>query len=92
MYAPRKVCSKCGSVNHLAMHYKVIVHSIISPSMPTLVDKNFNGLAQFPFLPNTYYLYENTYMSSMPWSIPSVNNSFAYTYPENASRVILKIP
>ena len=47
MCAPRKVCSKCGSVNHLVMHCKVVVPPMISPSMPTLVDQNFNGLAQF---------------------------------------------
>ena len=44
MHAPRKVCSKYGSVNHLVMHCKVVVPSIISPSMPTLLDQNFNGL------------------------------------------------
>ena len=38
------------------------------------------------FLPNPYYLYGNTNMYSMPWSTPSVNNSFTYTYPENASK------
>ena len=26
MYAPRKGCSKCGSVNHLAIHCKVLFH------------------------------------------------------------------
>ena len=86
MYAPRKVCSKCGSVNHIAMHCKVVVPPMISPSIPTLVDQNFNGLAQLPFLPNPYYLYGNANMSFMPWSTPSVNNSFAYTYPENVSK------
>ena len=30
MYAPKKVCSKCGSVNHLAMHCKVVVPPMIS--------------------------------------------------------------
>ena len=86
MYAPRKVCSKCGSVNHLAMHCKVVVPPMISPSMPTLVDQNFNGLAQIPFLPNPYYQYENTNMFTMPWSTPTVTNSFSYLYPENASK------
>ena len=29
-------------------------------------------------------------MSSMPWSTPTINNSFAYTYPENASKIYSK--
>ena len=33
---------------------------------------------------NPYYLYENLRMTHMPWSTPTVNNSFAYT--ENASK------
>ena len=33
MYAPRKVCSKYGSVNHLAMHCKIVAPSVISPSL-----------------------------------------------------------
>ena len=85
-YAPRKVCSKCGSSNHLAMQCKTVVPPIFSPSMPAQVDQNFSGFAQMPFLPNPYYLYGNASMSSMPWSTPTVNNSFAYTYPENASK------
>ena len=67
------------------MNCKVVVPPMISPSMPTLVDQNFNGLAQLPFLPNPYHLYENSNMSSMPCT-PFVNNSFAYTYPENANK------
>ena len=39
-----------------------------------------------PFLPNPYYLYGNASMTPMPWGTPTVNNSFAYTYPENASK------
>ena len=54
MYARRNVCSKCGSVNYLSKHCKVVVSPIISPSMLTLVYLNFNGLAQMPFLPNPY--------------------------------------
>ena len=33
-----------------------------------------------------YYLYRNASMSHMPLGTPIVNNSFAYTYPENASK------
>ena len=39
-----------------------------------------------PFLPNPYYLYGNASMTSMPWGTPTVNNPFAYTYPENVSK------
>ena len=39
-----------------------------------------------PFLPNPYYLYENASMTPMQWGTPTVNNSFAYTYPENSSK------
>ena len=34
-HAPRKVCSKCDSSNHLVMQCKIIVPPIFSPSMPT---------------------------------------------------------
>ena len=54
--------------------------------MPAQVDQNFSGFAQMPFLPNPYYLYGNASMTPMPWSTPTVNNSFAYTYLENASK------
>ena len=82
MYAPRKVCSKCGSVNHLSMHCKVVAPSMISPSMPALVDQNFSGFTQLPYLPNPYFQYGNINMPSMPWGTPHVNNSFAYKYPD----------
>ena len=38
------------------------------------------------FVSNPYYQYGNANMSSMPWSTPTVNNSFSYTYPRNASK------
>ena len=85
-HAPRKVCSKCGSSNHLAMQCKNVVPPVFSQSMPVNVDQNFSGFPQMSFLPNPYYLYGNASMTSMPWGTPTVNNSFAYTYPENVSK------
>ena len=55
MYAPRKVCYKCGSVNHLAMHCKVVAPSMISHSIPALVDHNFCDFTQLSYLPNPYF-------------------------------------
>ena len=69
------------------MQCKTIVSPIFSPSMHAQVDHNFSGFAQMSFLPNPYYLYENASMSSMPWSTPPVNNSFAYKYPENVNKI-----
>ena len=51
-HAPRKVCSKCGSSNHLAMQCKNVVPTIFSQSMPANVNQNFSGFPQMPFLPN----------------------------------------
>ena len=68
------------------MQSKTVVPPIFSQSMPANFDQNFSGFAQMPFMPNLYYLYGNSNMSHMPWGIPTVNNSFANTYPENASK------
>ena len=48
-YAPRKVFSKCGSSNHLAMQCKTVVPPIFSPTMRAQVDQNFSGFAQSAF-------------------------------------------
>ena len=66
-HAPRKVCSKCGSSNHLAIQCKTVDPPIFSPSIPAQVNQNFSGFAKMPFLSNPYYLYENVSMSPMPW-------------------------
>ena len=65
-HAPRKVSSKCGSSNHLAMQYKNVVPPVFSQSMPVNVDQNFSAFPQMYFLPNLYYLYGNASMTSMP--------------------------
>ena len=54
--------------------------------MSANVNQNFSGFSQMPFLPNPYYLYGNARMTSMSWGTPTVNNPFAYTYPENTSK------
>ena len=84
-HAHRKVCSKCGSSNHLAMQCKIIVPPVFSQSMHANVDQNFSDFAQMPFLPYPYYLYGNASMTHMLRGTPIICNSFAYTYPENAS-------
>ena len=87
-HAPIKVCSKCGSSNHLAMQCKNVVPSVFSKSIPTNVNQNFSGFPQMPFLPNPFYLYRNASMTQMPWGNQTVNNPFAYIYiyPENVSK------
>ena len=54
--------------------------------MPTLVEQKFSGLTQLTYLPNPYVQYGNFNMSSIPWSTPPVNNSFAYKYPDDYSQ------
>ena len=85
-HAPRKVCSKYGSSNHLAMQCKNVVPPVFIQSIPTNVDQNFSGFPQMPFLPNPFYLYGYATMTPMPWGTPTINNSFAYNYPENTSK------
>ena len=85
-HAPRKVCSKYGSSNYLAIQCKNVVPPIFSQSMSANVDQNFSGFPQMPFLHNPYYLYGTASMTFMPWRTPTVNNSFSYTYPENVSK------
>ena len=79
-HAPRKVYSKCGSSNHLAMECKNVVPSAFSKSMPANVNQNFSGFSQMPFLPNPFYLYGNASITPMPWGNQTVNNPFAYIY------------
>ena len=78
MYAPRKTCAKCGSINHHARDCKNVGSPMISPLMPALVDQNFSNITKLPYLPNPYFQYGNINMSSMPWSNSYVNNSFIY--------------
>ena len=81
-----KVCSKCGSSNHLAMQCKNIVSSAFSKSMPATVNQNFSCFSQMPLLPNPFYLYGNASITPMTWGNQTVNNPFAYIYPENESK------
>ena len=68
------------------MQCKNVVPPIFSQSIPANVDMNSSGFPQMPFMPNPFYLYGNASMTPMSWGTPTVNNSFAYTYPENASK------
>ena len=68
------------------MPCKTVIPPVFSPSMPAQFDQNFSGFAQMSFMHNPYYLYGNASMTSISWSTPTINNSFSYTYPENASK------
>ena len=50
-HAPRKVCLKCGSSNHLAMQCKNVGPSVFSKSIPTNVNQNLGN-----FLKCLFYL------------------------------------
>ena len=53
MYAPRKVCAKCGSANHLSINCKIVstptpIPTPSQPLMPNLAAPNLAALfAQF---------------------------------------------
>ncbi|KAL8112910.1 hypothetical protein AgCh_020281 [Apium graveolens] len=69
-YAPRKICVKCGSVNHLSVNCKTAMPTSISvpphfpninamPSMPmnAMSTQNMNTqFANMPIAPNPYYV------------------------------------
>ena len=42
------------------------------------------------FLPNLFYMYGNASMTPMLWGNQTINNPFAYIYPENESKVYLQ--
>ncbi|KAL8110481.1 hypothetical protein AgCh_026264 [Apium graveolens] len=68
-YAPRKICVKCGSVNHLSVNCKLAMLTLMSapPSFPNMTamstmplnaisTQNMNAqFANMPFAPNPYY-------------------------------------
>ena len=58
------------------MHCKVVSPSMISPLMPALVDQNFSGFTQLPYIPNPYFQYDNIKMPYMQWGTTTVNNFF----------------
>ncbi|KAL8098471.1 hypothetical protein AgCh_031291 [Apium graveolens] len=92
-YAPRKICVKCGSVNHLSDNYKSAMPTPMSaqpqfsnmnamPPMPVnaMPTQNINAqFANMPFAPNPYYAAYN--MPQMPFSMPYWNNMFAPSMP-----------
>ena len=71
MYAPRKVCAKCGSVNHLSIDYNIV--SSLTPSQPLMPNLATPALAalpvQFASMPfmNTFLAYNINF--DMPWNI-----------------------
>ena len=60
--------------------------SYFSQSIPSNADQNFSGFLQIPFLPNPFYLYENTRMTHMSWVTPTINNSLHIHIMKNASK------
>ncbi|KAL8102655.1 hypothetical protein AgCh_027252 [Apium graveolens] len=87
-YAPRKICVKCGSVNHLSVNCKSAMPTPMSvqpqfsnmnamPPMPVNDMPTQNMNAQFaimPFVPNTYYTaYSPTQMTKEESEIPKSN-------------------
>ena len=75
VYAPRKVCAKCGSTNHLSIDCKTVSAPISnsSPSqllMPNLAPPNLAALsAQFSAMPfmNPFPAYNMNFF--MPWNM-----------------------
>ena len=89
-YAPRKICVKCGSVNHLSVNCKLAMPTPMSapssfPNMTTMPmnaisTQNMNAqFANMPFAPNPYYAAFS--MPQMPFSMPYWNNMFANNMP-----------
>ncbi|KAL8119602.1 hypothetical protein AgCh_016923 [Apium graveolens] len=92
-YAPRKICVKCGSVNHLSVNCKIAMPTPMSaPSsfsnmtamsaipMNAMPPQNMNAqFVNMPFAPNPYYAIFS--MPQMPFSIPYWNNMFANSMP-----------
>ena len=95
-YAPRKVCVKCGSVNHLSANCKSVINASIPaqmtmPNMPVSplhampVMSHQNSLTHFanmPFVNNPYYAAFN--LHQMPYNMPIWNNMFAQSMSYNA--------
>ena len=84
MYAPRKVCAKCGSANHLSINFKIDFAPIhpptITPSqplMPNLTPPKLSALsAQFASMPfmNPFLAYNMKFV--MPWNM-NINNDYS---------------
>ena len=84
MYAPRKVCAKCDSANHLSINCKIVSTSILPPTvtpsqplMPNLAPPNLSALsAQFASMPfmNPFLAYNMNF--SMPWNM-NMNNDYS---------------
>ena len=84
MYAPRNVCAKCGSANHLSINCKINSTHIFSPTvtpsqpfMPNLAPPNLFALtAQFASLPfiNPFVAYNMNF--AMPWNM-NMNNDYS---------------
>nr|XP_017250775.1 PREDICTED: uncharacterized protein LOC108221405 [Daucus carota subsp. sativus] len=91
--AVRKTCSKCGSVNHLAINCKnaLIDHYMPNPMMnahlpymPMFPNAHIQ-YANMPFIPNPYFSAFN--MSAMPVHHDNMNHMFANQFSVNSTNV-----
>ena len=96
MYAPRKVCAKCGSANHLSIHCKInskptSSHTITpsQPLMPNLAPPNLSALtAQFASMTfmNPFIAYNMNF--AMPWNM-IMNNDYSLYASQLANESIV---
>ena len=105
VYAPRKVCVKCGSTNHLSIDCKIVSTPIsnVSPSpllIPNLVSPNLAALsAQFSGMSfmNPFPAYNMNF--AMPWNINmNIDNNpyasqFIYAMNSGLSKIeLINVP
>lgn len=79
MYAPRKVCVKCGSSNHLVIHCKSTNSTMPANFMfSNLVAPHTHvPYAYMTYLFNPYFAYANTNMHAIPWNMSFGNHAYA---------------
>ena len=99
VYAPRKVCAKCDSTNHLSIDCKTVSAPISNTShsqllMPNLTPPNLVALsAQFSAMPfmNPFLAYNMNF--SMPWNMNmnADNNPYASQFINAMNSELSKI-
>ena len=91
--AIRKTCSKCGSVNHLAINYKVVISDHCMPN--PMMNAHMPYMPMFPntpvqyanmqFIPNPYFGAFN--MPSMPFQNANMNHAYANQFSMNSANI-----
>ncbi|XP_063941537.1 uncharacterized protein LOC135149680 [Daucus carota subsp. sativus] len=92
-YAVRKTCSKCGSVNHLAVNCKNALSDHCMPN--SMMNSHMSYMPMFPstpiqyanmpFMPNPYFNAFN--MSAMPNYHDNMNHAYANQFSVNSTNV-----